>query len=88
VKDLRAQPWWTASDRAELDALAHELVTSVFLHRESCAACAAGYPPCPAVRAAVERVLEWREARILLSRATWLRARQDRLDRAVMEARR
>jgi hypothetical protein len=83
VKDLRDQAWWSDADRAELDALAHELVAAVFEHREAgCEVCAAGFPLCPAVRAAIERVVEWREARILLSRAAWLVARQDRLDQA------
>ena len=87
--DLRQQPWWTPADRAELDAFAYELVDAVHTHRDSgCELCAAGYPSCPVVRAAITRVVEWRDPRVLLSRAAWLRARQDRLDEAVSEARR
>jgi hypothetical protein len=81
LKDLREQPWWTHADRAELDALAHELVKDVLEHREAgCPTCAAGDPPCPAVRKAITLVVEWREARVLLSRARWERCRQDWLD--------
>jgi hypothetical protein len=84
VKDLRAQPWWTPADRADLDAFAHELVDAVHAHRGAgCELCAAGYPPCPVVREAIKRVVEWRQGRMLLSRATWLRARQDKRDEAV-----
>jgi hypothetical protein len=85
VKDLRLMPWWTAADRAELNALTHELTEQVFSHREQCSVCAAGFPPCPAVQAAIGRVIQWRQARILLSQAVWLRARQDRLDQATLE---
>jgi hypothetical protein len=77
VKDLRGQPWWTPADRAELDAIAHELVDTVFSHHEAgCRVCAAGWPPCPKVQKAIAVVEGWREARILLSRATWERSRQ------------
>lgn len=80
MSDLREQPFWSAADRAELDVLVHELVADVFEHRENCPVCAAGYPPCPFVRAAIERVGEWRDDRMLRSQAAWLRARQDRID--------
>ena len=66
--------WWTAADAAELDVLVHELVSRYFEHTPRCASCAAGYPPCPHVRAAIEAVVDWREARALLSRAESLRA--------------
>jgi hypothetical protein len=77
VKDLREQPWWTLADRAELDVLAHEFVSDLFEHRESCPVCAAGVPPCPWVRAAIERLTEWRDDRMLRSQAAWLRAQHD-----------
>jgi hypothetical protein len=81
VSDLREQPWWTPADRAELDVLVYELVDEVHEHRQAgCTACWWGYPSCPFVRAAVERVLEWRDERMLRSRAAWLRVHQDRRD--------
>jgi hypothetical protein len=84
VSDLRQQPWWTPADRAELDAFAQRLVDAVHAHRAAgCEVCAAGYPPCPVVTKAVEQVVEWRDRRIMLSRAKWLRARQNELDEAV-----
>jgi hypothetical protein len=83
VKDLRDQPWWTPADQAELDAFAYGLVDAVDAHKAAgCEVCAVGYPPCPVVTEAIERVVEWREARRLLSLATWLRARQDERDEA------
>jgi hypothetical protein len=84
MRDLREQPWWTDADRAELDVRAHELVVTAEAHRETgCEACAAGYPPCPFVRAAIDDVVGWRDDRILRSRAAWLRFRQDRLEDAI-----
>jgi hypothetical protein len=77
VKDLRSMPWWTPADRAELDLVVHEMVDDVFEHRrQGCAACAAA-EPCPWVRAAIERIIEWRDDRERRSLAAWLRARQD-----------
>lgn len=81
MNDLRAMPWWTGADRAELDVYVRELVDDVYEHREACVVCYLG-DPCPFVRAAVERVVDWRDERMLRSRAAWLRARQDRLDEA------
>jgi hypothetical protein len=72
------QPWWTDADQAELDVITHQLVESVFSHRGAgCPVCAAGFPPCPKVQKAITVVIEWREARILLSQATWERMRQN-----------
>ena len=76
----RLGSWWTAADGAELDVLLYELVRGVSEHRERCARCAEGFPPCPHVRRAIEAVLEWRAARALLSRAEWLRAERHRLE--------
>jgi hypothetical protein len=79
--DLRAQPFWTLADDAELNLFIHELVEDVHEHRQAgCPVCMAAYPPCPFVRAAVERVVEWRDDRVLRSRASWLRADQNRLE--------
>jgi hypothetical protein len=75
--DLQAQPWWTTADAAELDVITWQLVDSVRSHRDAgCEVCAAGYPPCPKVRKAITVAVEWRAARILLSRATWERSRE------------
>jgi hypothetical protein len=83
VSDLRQQPWWTPADRAELDAFAYGLVDAVDAHKAAgCEVCAAGYPPCPFVTEAIGGVVEWRDLRVLLSRAAWLRAWQDELDQA------
>jgi hypothetical protein len=71
--DLRAQPWWTPADQAELDLHLHELVERRSEHRLRCSVCTAGYPPCPFVCTEIERVIEWRDNRVLRSRATWLR---------------
>jgi hypothetical protein len=45
-------------------------------HGNGCPRC----NPCPALRKAIEAVLEWREARELQSRAEWLRAERDRIE--------
>jgi hypothetical protein len=83
VKHLHDQPWWTPADEAELDAFAQVLVDSVYEHRAAgCEVCAAGYPPCPVMTDAIERVVEWRDRRIRLSRAAWLRAREEERDEA------
>ena len=79
MSDLRAQPWWTPADAAELDVQTRALVDEVFDHREEgCDVCAAGYPPCPHVGTAIEKVETWRDVRVLRSKAVWLRLRQDR----------
>jgi hypothetical protein len=72
---LNEQPWWTEADEAELDVLTHELVRVAFIHRERCSDCHTGVRnPCARVREAIEAVLEWREGRILRSKAAFLRA--------------
>jgi hypothetical protein len=75
VKDLRAQPWWTDADRAELDAIVHELVAGVYSH--DCATCIISLRPCAKVQRAIAIAIEWRDARVLLSRARWERFHQD-----------
>jgi hypothetical protein len=78
---LQAQPWWTPADDAELDVLVRELVKTVGIHRRDCSACAAGGPWCTRLADAFdEAVLGWIEARVLSSRAAWLRTLQDRAD--------
>lgn len=79
IFDLSRQPWWTAADDAELDLLVHELVRAVDIHRAGCSVCSAnGHcgPWCEPLREALEGVIEWREGRILRSKAQWLRFRQ------------
>lgn len=72
-------PWWTEADRAELDALTWALVDGIFEHREHCATCAAGHPPCPHIAKAIGTVLNWRKGRELQSRARWLRLQRELL---------
>lgn len=45
-------------------------------HADTCPLCSS----CSALRSAIDAVLEWQEARELLSRAEWLRAERDRLE--------
>ena len=81
VNYLSDQPWWTAADRAELEAIVYQLVESLTEHRAyGCETCAAGYPPCPRVQKAIGIVIEWREARMVLSRAKWERMRQNTIE--------
>jgi hypothetical protein len=79
VIDLRDQAWWTPADAAELDLIVRELVDNAFLHRSKCEICIAG-ERCPKLRAAIEAVVEWRDLRVLASKAAWLRMIQDHLD--------
>lgn len=66
------------ADAAELDVLLWALVSDYETHRQHCRSCAAsrqlGGLPCRHVGRAIEEVLSWRAARILLSRAEALRA--------------
>lgn len=70
--------WWTAADEAELQVLVHELVRVLWLHRDGCPDCRVdgALRFCGQARAAIEAALEWRDDRILRSKAAWLRARQ------------
>jgi hypothetical protein len=69
---VRGNPWLTPADEAELDVVTFELVRRFFEHRDSCETCAAG-GMCDGLRKALGAVVEWREARWLLSKAAWLR---------------
>jgi hypothetical protein len=60
---------WTEADQAELDVLVWALVDGWDKHRRSCQ-----LEPCPHLREAIREVVDWREARILLTRAETLRA--------------
>jgi hypothetical protein len=78
VSDPFGCDWYTAADQAELDVLVWALVYGYFEHRERCGRCV-GPEPCPHVQAAIREVVDWRDARALLSRAEALRAEQRRL---------
>jgi hypothetical protein len=64
--------FWTDADQAELDVLIRAVVVDWFKHRATCDA-----GPCPHLQEAIREVCDWREARILLSRAEALRAMQN-----------
>ena len=76
----------TAADEAELDCLVWELVTGYHEHRRRCRSCAAsrqlGGLPCPHLQAAIGAVVDWREARALLSTAQALRLDEELIRRA------
>jgi hypothetical protein len=74
--DLRSQPYWSEADQSELDVLVFELVKAVHAHREGCSICRTGGPWCVPLVDGLEAVLDWREGRVLRSKAAWLRARQ------------
>ncbi len=77
------QPWWTPADQAEVEALWGEWVDGwVTYHKDRCLACLAheaiyGKQWCTALTAALEVVLEFREQRIRVSKAQWLRLTND-----------
>jgi hypothetical protein len=77
-------PDWTAADQAELDLLVFEVVGAIHRHRDGCETCQAGWPPCPRVTGVIEAVIEWRDLRVLVTRANRLRAGQDLIDLAGM----
>ncbi len=79
---LTDQPWWTDADKAELDALWGEWVDGSQEHRDRCRACLEheriyGSQWCNALQSALEVVLEFREQRIRVSKAQWLRLTND-----------
>jgi hypothetical protein len=69
--------YWTAADAAELDVLLRALAYGSAEHRRQCQRCTrrgeSGSLPCPHLQAAIAEVVEWRDARLLLSRAEALR---------------
>jgi hypothetical protein len=73
---LRDQPWWTEADDAELDVLVRELVSVAGQHVNHCSVCSEGGPWCPGMVEAFEVVVDWRDGRILRSKAAWLRERE------------
>lgn len=72
---LRAQPWWTDADQAELDTLTDELVRLTH-----------GRAWDEHLTAALEVVLAFREQRARLSRAVWLRDQQQVADTETLVA--
>jgi hypothetical protein len=74
--------FWTDADEAELDVLVHTLVVDFFEHRERCSACRPNRSeaslPCPHLQKAIREVFEWRESRLLLSRAQALRSARNK----------
>jgi hypothetical protein len=82
-------PWLTAADRAEWDLVWRQLIDLAFEHRERCFDCAVAAVDgdcCSIMRAAIESAVEWAEKRSDLSYAIAMRARQDVLDREVLDA--
>ncbi len=69
---LTDQPWWTQADQAELDALWGCFLDEFWEHRRSCTVCA-GCDWCRPARSAFQVVLDFRESRIRVSKAQWLR---------------
>jgi hypothetical protein len=76
LSTLRDQPWWTAADDAELDVLVRELVSVAKQHANRCCVCSKGGPWCQGMAASLEVVVDWRDGRILRSKAGWLRERE------------
>lgn len=76
-------PWyWTRADDAELDLLLWQLVNDYFNHRDTCYNCATGYDRCDQVTEAVSEVVEWRDARALLSKAKAFRVFENYIETA------
>jgi hypothetical protein len=75
--------FWTAADDAELDVLLSALVTDYDEHRKFCRACrpdpdSDAPNPCPSLMRAIAEVVNWRDARLLRTRAEVLRAQLER----------
>ena len=68
--------YWTAADAAELDVLIFEFVRVHALHVPACEECRQRGPWCRRLRDSFDAVLEWREGRVLRSKAAWLRLRE------------
>jgi hypothetical protein len=66
---------------AELDLITYEFVNAIADHRPGCEACQSGRS-CPKVVAAIAAVVDWRQRRMLLTRAEHLRGEQDLADLA------
>jgi hypothetical protein len=74
----RARPaWWTDADEAERDALVDALVRGLPAHAARCRACSERRH-CPHAQEALDLFMEWQRGRCLLSRATYLREKENR----------
>lgn len=81
---LPDEPWWTEADQAEFAVHVKEFLDVVFLHKEWCLECQGIYSWCKGRRCwcddllkAFQQLMDWRQARILVSKAEWLRVQQD-----------
>ena len=68
-------PYWTPADAAELDVLVFEFVRVHEIHVAACETCRGG-PWCSRLRESFEAILDWKQARTLRSKATYLRLRE------------
>jgi hypothetical protein len=79
------RPYWTPADEAEWDLLVTELFRAVWLHRDRCLDCNhASLTWCAPLEDAFWAVWEWREGRILRSKAVWLAMLQAELEQRVL----
>jgi hypothetical protein len=70
--------WWTEADKAELSLLVYEFTGAVALHDAQCGTCRARGEWCAALSDACNALLEWREGRMLASKAAFLRSEEVR----------
>jgi len=68
------EQWWTEADLAELDLVCWELVGAMRAHEENCLDCQLDAYGCATVRDLLDSVVEWRDRRLLLTKAQTLRA--------------
>jgi hypothetical protein len=83
---VRAPPYWTAADDAELMVLVQELVDGIYEHNEKCSVCSLGEVWCSHVREAFDVVQDWIERRRAASFAAGMRDLQNDLDRKAAAA--
>lgn len=75
---LDEQPWWTEADRAENVQRVKEFCDSAYLHKDWCGTCRGEYSWCrghtrwcPDLLKDWDRMMEWRSARIIASKAQY-----------------
>lgn len=76
---LDEQPWWTEADRAEWELHFKEFFDSACLHQDWCGECNGIYKLsssgvehwCPDLLKDWDRMMEWRTARIIASKAQY-----------------
>ena len=84
---LSEQPWWTDADKADWDLHFKEFFDSAWLHKEWCLECQGVYSWCVGpgwcldLLRDFERLMEWRQAQILVSKAFYLRTQHQQLRR-------